>query len=85
MKIIIIMMITIIMIIMMMMINNNNNNNNEELAVPMAQSAANCRNTHTHVDRTHSLRPTHLHQHSYNHKMIIIANVMRHEIAQILI
>ena len=33
--------------------------------VTMAQSAANGCNTHTHVDRTHSL--THLHQHSYNH------------------
>ena len=32
--------------------------------VIMAQSAANWRNTHTHMDRTHSL--THLHQHSYN-------------------
>ena len=31
----------------------------------MAQSAANSRNTHTHVDRSHSL--TYLHQHSYNH------------------
>ena len=37
-------------------------------AVPMVtvvQSAANWRNTLTHVDRTHSL--THLHQQSYNH------------------
>ena len=34
--------------------------------VTMAQSAANWRNTHTHVDRTHNLL-THLHQHSYNH------------------
>ena len=33
--------------------------------VTMAQSAANCRKTHTHVDCTHSL--THLHQHSYKH------------------
>ena len=34
--------------------------------VTMAQSATTwCRNTHTHVDRTHSL--THLHQHSYDH------------------
>ena len=33
--------------------------------VTMAQSATNCRNTHTHVDHIHSL--THLHQHSYNH------------------
>ena len=33
--------------------------------VTMAQRAVNWRNTHTHVDRTHSL--THLHQHSYNH------------------
>ena len=33
--------------------------------VTMAESAANWRNTHTHVDRTHSL--THLHHHSYNH------------------
>ena len=33
--------------------------------VTMAQSAANWCNTHTHVDRMHSL--THLHQHSYNH------------------
>ena len=33
--------------------------------VTMAQSAANWRNTRTHVDRTHSL--THLHQHSYDH------------------
>ena len=33
--------------------------------VAMAQSAANWHNTHSHVDRTHSL--THLHQHSYNH------------------
>ena len=33
--------------------------------VTMAQSAANWRNTHIHVDRTHSL--THLHKHSYNH------------------
>ena len=32
--------------------------------VTVAQRAANGRNTHTHVDRTHSL--THL-QHSYNH------------------
>ena len=32
--------------------------------VTMAESAANWRNTHTHMDRTHSL--THLHQHSYN-------------------
>ena len=32
----------------------------------MAQSAANWRNAHTDVDRTHSLT-THLHQHSYNH------------------
>ena len=31
----------------------------------MAQSATNWRNTHTHMDYTHSL--THLHQHSYNH------------------
>ena len=31
----------------------------------MAQSAANWRNTHTHVDHMHSL--THLHQYSYNH------------------
>ena len=34
-------------------------------AVPMAQSAANWCNAHTHVERTHSL--THLHQHSNNH------------------
>ena len=33
--------------------------------VTMAQSAANWRNMHTHVDHTHSL--THLHQHIYNH------------------
>ena len=33
--------------------------------VTMAQSAANWRNTHTHVNHTHSL--TQLHQHSYNH------------------
>ena len=33
--------------------------------VSMAQSAANWRNMHTHLDRTHSL--AHLHQHSYNH------------------
>ena len=33
--------------------------------VTMAQRAANWRNTHTHIDGTHSL--THLHQHSYNH------------------
>ena len=34
--------------------------------VTIAQSAAmNWHNTHTHVDRTHSL--THLHQHRYNH------------------
>ena len=33
--------------------------------VTMAQSAANWRNTHTHVERTHSL--THLHQHIYNY------------------
>ena len=33
--------------------------------VNMAQSTANWRNTHTHVDSTHSL--THLHQRSYNH------------------
>ena len=33
--------------------------------VTMTQSAANGRNTHTHVDRTHSR--THLHKHSYNH------------------
>ena len=49
-----------------------NTNNNEELfligavlTVTVAQSAANWRNTHTLVDRTHSL--THLHQHSYSH------------------
>ena len=30
-----------------------------------SQSAANWRNTHTHMGRTHSL--THFHQHSYNH------------------
>ena len=42
-------------------------NFNRRSAVPMvtmAQSASNWRNTHTHVDCTHSL--THLHQHSYN-------------------
>ena len=33
--------------------------------VTVAQSAANLRNTHTHMDRTHSLM--HLHQPSYNH------------------
>ena len=33
--------------------------------VIMAQSVANWRNTHTHVNRTHSL--THLHQYSYKH------------------
>ena len=33
--------------------------------VTMTQSAANWRNTHTHMDGTHSL--THLHQHCYNH------------------
>ena len=33
--------------------------------VTMAQSAANWRKTHTHVDRMHSV--THLHHHSYNH------------------
>ena len=33
--------------------------------VTMAQSVVNWHNTHTHVDRTHSL--THLHQHSYIH------------------
>ena len=33
--------------------------------VTLDQSAANWRNTHTHVDRMHSL--THLHHHSYNH------------------
>ena len=33
--------------------------------VTMAQSAADWRNTHTHVNRTHSLM--HLHQHGYNH------------------
>ena len=33
--------------------------------VTMAQSAVIWRNTHTHVDLTHSL--PHLHQHSYNH------------------
>ena len=33
--------------------------------VTMAQNAANWCNTHTHVDRMHSL--THIHQHSYNH------------------
>ena len=32
--------------------------------VTMAQSVANWRNTHTHVDRTLSL--AHLHRHSYN-------------------
>ena len=31
----------------------------------MTQSAANWRNTHTHVDRTRTL--THLRQHSFNH------------------
>ena len=31
----------------------------------MAQSTVNWRNTHTHVDRMHSL--TQLHQHSHNH------------------
>ena len=36
--------------------------------VTMAQSAANWRNTHTHVDRMHSLTHLQLHQHSYyNH------------------
>ena len=33
--------------------------------VTMAQNVVNWRNTHTQVDRTHSL--THLHQNSYNH------------------
>ena len=33
--------------------------------VTTAQSVANWRNTHTHVDLTHSL--THLHQHRYNY------------------
>ena len=33
--------------------------------VTKAQSVANWCNTHTHVDRMHSL--TYLHQHSYNH------------------
>ena len=33
--------------------------------VIVAQSAANWRNTHTHVDHTHSL--THLHQYIHNH------------------
>ena len=33
--------------------------------VTMAQSAVNWRNTHTHMDRTHSF--THVHQHSYSH------------------
>ena len=67
---------------------NNNNDNNEELyligAVPMVtmtQSAANWRNTHTHVDRTHSLTHwltstqlephTHtLHTHTYTHTWV---------------
>ena len=35
------------------------------LTVTMAQNVVNWRNTHTQVDRTHSL--THLHQNSYNH------------------
>ena len=34
--------------------------------VTMAQSAANWSNTHTYMDRTHSIH-SHLHQHSYNH------------------
>ena len=33
--------------------------------VTVAQNAVNWRNTHTHMDRTHSL--IHLRQHSYNH------------------
>ena len=33
--------------------------------VTVAQSTVNWHNTHTHVDRTHSL--THLNQYSYNH------------------
>ena len=33
--------------------------------VIMAQNSANWRNTHTHMDRTHSL--TNFHQHSYSH------------------
>ena len=36
----------------------------EKTPVTMAQSAANWGNTHTHMDRMHSL--THFHQHSYN-------------------
>ena len=39
--------------------------NRRSSMVTMAQSAANWRNTHTHMDRTHSF--THLHQHSCNH------------------
>ena len=35
------------------------------MVVNMAQSAANWRNTHTQVDRMHSI--IYLHQHSYNH------------------
>ena len=35
--------------------------------VTVAQSAANWSNTHTQVDRTHSLKITYLHQHNYNH------------------
>ena len=34
--------------------------------VTMAQSAANLSNTHTDVDRTHSITHTCVHQHSYN-------------------
>ena len=45
--------------------------------VIMAQSAANWRNTHTYVDRTHSL--TRLHQHSHNHLVrIACSNRNRH-------
>ena len=35
--------------------------------ITMAQSVANWRNTHTHVDRTHSLTHVHRDQHSHNH------------------
>ena len=48
---------------------NRRNNSHGDL---MAQSATNWRNTHTHVDLTHSL--TLLHQHSYN------CCVKRHEL-----
>ena len=42
--------------------------------VTAARSSANWGNTHTHMDPTHS--PTHLHQHSYNHVVLIASSAV---------